>query len=58
MDETYHKLGTSFVEQANQLKRASDGEQKLLDRIEELERMLALSEKKVRGRGRKGMQCS
>jgi hypothetical protein len=46
MDETYNKLRTTFVEQTNKMSEASDREQKLLDRIKELERMLALSEEK------------
>ena len=46
MDETYNKLRNNFLEQANKLNEASDREQKLLDRIKELERMLALSEEK------------
>lgn len=46
MDESYHKLRAAFVDQTSRVQEISNREKQLLDRIEELERMLAVSREK------------
>ena len=46
MDDAYKNFRATFVEQETRLVELSEREQKLLDRIKELERTLTLSEEK------------